>query len=247
MTIKPIKIDIEDIKDKRLYAQIAFLVDRSDFLKEIQSIRKEYRIDPSLQRDDYLRTASDESLSALPKISARLLNRVAEIRHSFHCPPYSDDAIIQAILFHKIKSIKATQVILHRKSNDSNIHTYSGSHFEMAILLTPLSTKKEVIAAFEESKKLRSMYKSNHRLALPFSKKTLNNFVRDRDWYWQVKEDGNYQSLIEDWNERPDVHEFKVFHKGSQRCDMCYIDDDNYVHTAVSEYRKNLTNHPPEV
>ncbi len=51
MNIKPIEIDIED---KRLYAQIAFLVDSPTFIdRNIQSIRKRFKIESTFEADDF--------------------------------------------------------------------------------------------------------------------------------------------------------------------------------------------------
>lgn len=239
MDIKPIIINIDN---KRLYAQIAFLVDRSDFLKEIQDIRQEYAIDPKLQADGYFETASDDELSQLQQ-RADIYKVAAMIRQKYKYPPYFDDIIVQAILFHKVRLIKQTKVVAHLAKTIttpfSKLDLFE-NYFEMAILITPLSTKEEVLEAFEESKQMRSDYKQHHPLLDKLNKRALNNIVRDRNWYLQAKKAGNYLGLLKKWNERPDVHEYKMFHKGTQRCDMCYIDDDNYVHHAVFEYRKLL-------
>lgn len=236
MKITPIQIDIED---KRLYAQIAFLVDRNDFLTDIKTIRKNYQIDRELQKTDYFEKSTDASLSLLPALKAQLLPEVAKLRHKYQYPPYFDDVILQVILFNRVQVIKSTQVVMHI-AKDSHDQKMSEQSMEMAILLTPLSTKQEVIAAFDESKKLRQEYENKHPLTKTLEKDTLTNVVRDRNWYWQVQKDGNYKKLLKKWNERPDVHEYDKFHNGSQRCNLCYINDDNYLHHAVHEYRKRL-------
>ncbi len=237
MDIKPVIIDIDD---KRLFAQIAFLVDRPDFLKEIQDIRQEYDIDPELQADGYFETASDDELSQLQQKSD-IYRVAARIRQKYKYPPYFDDIIVQVILFHKVHSTRQTKVVTHLAkaiTPRTSKPDLSENHLEMSIHITPLSTKKEVLEAFEESKKLRSEYMQQHPLLDKLDKRALNNIVRDRNWYLQVKKDGNYLELLKKWNERPNVHEYKMFHKGTQRCGMCYIEDDNYVHQAVFEYRK---------
>lgn len=246
MNIKPVIINIDD---NRLYAQVAFLVDRPDFLKDIQKIRQDCKIDPKMQNEDYFKTASDDELLQL-KQRADIYKVAANVRQKYNYPPYFDDIIVQTIMFHKVHSIRQTKVVTHLAKAITTPTSKSDlldNHLEMTIHITPATTKEEVIEAFAVSKKLRSKYEDQHPLTKILDKKTLRNLKRDRLWYWRVQKDRGYQKLINELNNRPDVHIYKEFHKSTQRCDMCYIDDDNYLHHVVFEYRKLLNDSLPEV
>lgn len=221
MNIKPIEIDIED---KMLYAQIAFLVDRSDFLQEIAYLRTKFNIDSSFQQSNYFETASDDSLSSLTELKAQLLPGIAKLRDSYKYPPYFDDVIFQVIMFNRVQSIKSTQVVM-RLVKDSEEQKLPDQNMELAILLTPLSTKQEVMSAFEEAKKLRSEYENKHLLSPVLDKDTLTNIRRDRKWYLQKLSGKTYKEIVDEWNNT----------SGNS-----YIEEENDVTKAVSRYKKTL-------
>lgn len=221
MNIKPIEIDIED---KRLYAQIAFLVDRSDFLQEIANLRMKFNIDSSFQQNNYFETASDDSLSSLHELKAQLLPEIARLRDTYKYPPYFDDVIFQVIMFNRVQSIKSTQVVMHLVK-DSETQKLPDQNMELAILLTPLSTKQEVMSAFEEAKKLRSEYENRHPLSEVLDKDTLTNIIRDRKWYLQKLSGKTYKEIVDEWN---------------NTLGNSYIEEENDVIKAVSRYKKNL-------
>lgn len=224
MYIKPIEIDIEDIKDKKLYAQIVFLVDRPDFLKKILAIRKKYQIDSDFQQKSYFETASYESLSSISGLKAQLLPEIAKIRTEYKYPPYFDDVIFQIIMFNRVRTIKSAQIVMHLV-NDSTTQKLSEQNMELAILLTPLSTKQEVMDAFDESKKLRHQYVSKHPLSEILDKDTLTNIARDRKWYLQKLTGMTYKEILDEWN---------------TNSENSYIEDENDVIKAVSRYKKSL-------
>lgn len=239
MKIKPVTIDIED---KRLFTQVAFLVDRPDFIQKVHEIRKEYKIDAKMQSTNYFKTVSDEELRQLQQRSD-IYKVAAKIRQKFKYPPYFDDFIVQTILFNRVHAIRQTKTVTHLAKTITTPLSkpdLSENHLEMAIHITPLSTKKDVLKAFEETKQVSTEYEHTHQLSKVLDQDTLTNIERDRRWYWRVQKDNGYQKLINKLNNRPDTHISKDFHKNTQRCDLCYIDDDNYVHHAVSEYRKRL-------
>lgn len=221
MKIDPIEIDI---KDKKLFTQIAFLVDRPDFIKEITAIRKKYSISVEFQQQDYFEKASNESLSSLPVLKAKLLPAIAKMRNNYKYPPHFDDVIFQVIMFNRVRSIKSTQVVMHL-STDSKSQKLSEQSLELSILLTPLSTKQEVVAAYEEAKQMREEYESKHSLSKVLDKDTLTNIIRDRKWYLQKLSGMTYKNMLDEWNNDTTNN---------------YIDDENDVIKAVSRYKKTL-------
>lgn len=224
MDIKPIEIDIEDIKDKRLYAQVGFLVDCPGFLKKIVAIRKKYKISSRFQQKNYFETASDESISSISGLKVQLLPEIVKLRAEYKYPPYFDDVIFQTIMFNKVRIIKSTQVVMHL-ANNSKTQKLSDQNMELAILLTPLSTKQEVVDAFDEAKKLRQEYESKHPFSEVLNKDTLTNVVRDRKWYIQKLSGMTYKEILDEWN---------------SNSENSYIEDENDVIKAVSRYKKSL-------
>lgn len=261
MKLKPIEIDIEN---KRLYAQVAFLVDNDSFLKDIQEVRQRFHIDPTFQKANYFEKSSDDELAKIKTFDlSRLKNKtkiskqqveffkkVAEIRGKYKYPPYFDDIIIQAILFNKTRSAKTTFAILHITDGVNLNHD-----LEMAILLSPISTKKEVNQAFEEATSLMKDYKKYHPLTtkIKMRKGDLKEIERDRDWFWKningqsphdiaITDNGGlnkYKDIKKQMKYAGDLSE--SVRRNHERYLNSILNYEEMVRKAINRYKDNLT------
>lgn len=249
-----------NISDKRLYAQIAFLVDNANFLIDIEKVRKEFKIDSVFQNPNFFEIASDEDLTKIrsfdpnrqskTKQRIEFFKKVAGIRQKYKYPPYFDDAIIQAMLFNKIMSIKATQAVLHQASQPNVSH-----NLEMALFITPISTKKEVDAAYREATNLMKDYKNYHPIStkIKMKKGDLKDIERDRNWFWRNKNgEGSRQIAITD--DRGKDYYLEVKKKMKYAGDLSDEDQKKYdkylnnidiyarmVQKAIDRYKANLS------
>lgn len=257
---KRVEIDIED---KRQFAQLAFLFDNFSLIEEIQKVREEFHISSELQNSDFFGKATDKELSSIRmfdlgtsdkilkdddrKFRIKFFKRVYLLRNKFEYPPQFDDAIIQAILFNKVRSLKSTQAVLH--------HSDVNQSLEMTIVITPISTKAEVLEAFSQATSLMHDYKKYHPISkkIKMKKGTLEDIERDRDWYWKnINGRSPHQIAIEDNGGLDYYNEIKkqmryagdlseVVRRKNDRYINTILNYEEMVRKAVNRYKENLS------
>ncbi len=248
--MKPVQVEI---KNKRVYAQVAFLVDSPLFLDLIHQLRTKFKLKNTLETDDYdqwqkhLHELSE--MTTLDLVHAEIIDssnlqvkeadqkrkykliadsfhkEIALIRETFQYPPHFDDLVMRAALFHRITDFKTVEVVMYQRTKESRPGTLNEMDSTTAILVTPFSTKEDVLQAFDEAKKLRNQIEKSNPLNTVLDKDTLSNIVRDRAWYWDRVNKKKHGKILEDWNK--DTNNFPV-------------QEENDVVKAVSRYKKAL-------
>lgn len=211
---------------------------------------KGFNFDTPSDIDDSLFSKYQKFENKVGNIQKAFYEELRILRMKFHYPRIFQYVVQSAVLENKISSFSSASAF----ADEIPYYPFQADgimadrELVMGIELMPYATKKDVLSAFEDFKeRIEKNSLDESTIYKKLKKDTVRNIRRDRMWYLRVKKDGNYLKLIKEWNERPDVHEYKQFHGGKQRCDMCYIDDDNYAHHAVSEYRNLLKQFAPEV
>lgn len=250
MDMKPVRIDIEN---KRVYAQVAFLVDSPLFLDLVQQLRAKFKIENTFETDNYdqwqkhLHELSE--MATLDLVQSEIIEpsnlkikeadqkrkyklildsfhkEIALIRETFQYPPHFDDLVMQATLFHRITDFKTVEVVMYQRTKESRPGTQNEMDSTTAILVTPFSTKEDVLQAFDDAKKMRDQIERTNPLNTVLDKDTLSNIVRDRAWYWDRVNKKKHGEILEDWNN--DTNNFPV-------------QEENDVVKAVSRYKKAL-------
>lgn len=158
-------------------------------------------------------------------LQKEFFDSVTKIRRIHNYPSSFDNAIVQAILYNKVGEFKTTKALLtlggmlpNLDKNDQNL----------MISLSPTSTKKEVIEAFNEAKELREEYELTNPLSKKLDKDTISTIKTVRDWHWTQLNGSTYEELVDNWN------------KNLEESSEDYIFDSNKVEQAVARYRRIL-------
>lgn len=117
-------------------------------------------------------------------------NSIARIRHIYHYPPIFDDVIIQVVLFKKVTRFKTALANWSFERPYNPIHDPERPEDPViTIVVTPSSTKEDVLAAFEDGK---AHFKTETGFVPPFESKLDNDTkskIKDfRKWYWMNHE-----------------------------------------------------------
>ncbi len=185
------------------------------------------------KKSDWMKN-SEANFLKMVNLEKELMQAVAKIRRLHHYPVLFDSVIRQAILFHSVTGFKTAMAIL------SYNHLPVSSDEDdpiMAIVVTPSSTKEDVLSAFDDTKKMRQEYEFTNPVDQKLDKDTLTNIERDRMWHWKKYGNGlKYDEILDVWNRLCPNPELEPH---EQECSHCFFDK-NKIEQAVSRYRKNL-------
>lgn len=202
-------------KDSSKYAQIAYLVDRQDFIADVFFIRKKLNIVPTLHqliekeeikiRKAIIRQSVAASVFRVNTRSNVKEKSVDEYFHEFtnllsryHRPTYFYNVVKFAILSGEVweKDLRDTVMpsggTLHGYNmwpSDSAV-SMTLNPWEVAIVIYPETKQTEVIELFKMIQETRGSNPSWK----PFDTK-VNNIKRNRRWYWLNKQGVGYQTL----------------------------------------------------
>lgn len=199
MKIEPIEIDGNNLTDWQ-YGEIAFLLDREDFLKDLERARKKLGIKELLSENDDLDWTADKE-----KTIRRLLTKY---RKSLNFRPILIDALMRG----KVKGFETDSAyctIINPKEVVSDYN--NGIRIpELAIIITPETKLNDIEKLYKVQIPL--MIKEYRRLFLNSKRKvpdTKPEIKRDREWYWTKKKTGlSYQKIWKKWeNEHPEVED----------------------------------------
>jgi hypothetical protein len=231
LNIEPIKIKIADIYK---YSQVAYLVDRDDFLKDIVKTRKLLKLKDLIPRKDF---------ELIEEVQTDYVNNLFELKISIDkSPEYKR----RANIFKKKLEIENFLSLIFKKykiADDlSNIVVYSilcnevwdkdlnigASFFPGDEIINysdqPLFSKHAgFIAVFPSTKieNVNQIFRDYKRsLKIP---DIITNIKRDRKWYWLKKAGWSYS---------------KIFEKAKSEGE--YITRDGVI-KAIKQYEKRLT------
>lgn len=169
-------------------------------------------------------------------IEKDFLDTVARIRKLHHYPPLFDSIISQAILFHRIVSFETAQERL--LYNNLPITNYDNDA-SMAILISPASTKKDVMKAFNNSRKnLKKEFAFANSYDKKLDKDTLSKIRTTRIWHWKQLNGMTYEQISDEWNKQCPNQDMDG-EEHDKKCKYC-IKDTNKVEQYVARYRRNL-------
>ena len=194
MKIEPIKIDI---KDNKKYGEIAFLVDRGDFLKEVARLRDKWQIKHLYKPNhwyDWIKELQKQNKSDI------FWNEIKSIRKRFNLTSNFDLPILMAVVCGYVNGsfYRTASIAPLNGGADMGLPTM------FAIYITPDTTKRDLDLVFKEFKsqvKLVRKIRPVDRFYLPYGNPkpdTIGNVKRDREWYWQHKQGKSYGQILKE-------------------------------------------------
>ena len=131
--------------------------------------------------------STEHNLIKWASLYGEFTNLVAKIRNLYHYPPIFDDVITQAILFNRILSFKSAfaRLFYERGIPYKAFDQYRPNDPELHIIVTPYSTKKDVLEALEDCKGyLKDEAQLTHFFEPRLDADTRNRIKDFRKWYW---------------------------------------------------------------
>lgn len=200
MSMKPITIEI---KDNWVFGEVAFLVDRDNFLKDVGKVRKELGIAKLMTLSEMInwlrkeRKELDEGL-----LSRRQSYAIAnELRKKHRRSPTFFHPIMSAIFCGVVTEDDFPSIpfcrLIYPKMLPIDVYTLSGG-FEprIAIIISPETKLDEVIQVFRtEVPKVVEKYKKDVLKSKRPPLDTISNIRRDRGWYWLKKKGLSYEDI----------------------------------------------------
>lgn len=209
MKINPIEIDT---KDAWKFGLIALLVDREDFLQDVELSRKALGIKTILSRKDVKKKMNDTDDALTAEEYKKLTDGQKKTHDNLHMKliastPYDDTVISLMKKYHRSNSFQeiirfsilcgevqdddliVPQPIPFSANPKKNI-TYIPIHYpQIAIIVNPETNPEEVRKYFVESRKF-TMSPQNPYQNMSYFIDTKTRIKEHRDWYWQYKKIG---------------------------------------------------------
>lgn len=116
-------------------------------------------------------------------------NLIAKIRHLYHFPPIFDAVIVQAVLFNRIIGFKTAIAKLTQERPYNSVHdTDRPEEMIMSIIVTPFSTKEDILEAFEDCKTyLRTEYELTSKFEPKLDSIDIRKVKDYRKWFWMYE------------------------------------------------------------
>lgn len=231
MSIKPIEIKVDD---KWKFGEVAFLVDREDFLEDIAKARKLLGIKKLIPNTEIAinKWKGEEQNEAL---KAQLIKELSTVTRSqkikdkllkkYHKPLFFANILDAVILCGNVtdKDFSTTayvQIIDPMDYIERHKHRKFLGYPRIAIIISPETKLSEVKEVFRKNVPSEMDYFKNEYLNSKSKlHSTISNIKRDRRWYWENK-NGNSAAKI---------------------CEKSDLNiDQKSVEKAITQYKKHL-------
>jgi len=243
---EPININIRDLK---LFADIAFAVDSPFFIKRAEVIRKRYGITSPLRKNDYHSWVIKSVIDAKSKKETRnLFREITEARTDINLTVNYAEVLAKAVFGCDIKEKDyKTTYLINFQDPPKYFHEYVPKSELYAIVLTPQTRKKDVEKLFRKYSDTIKTLKRDPETADIFDRYDdfKNEIKRDREWYWLRQGGLKFDEIFDEWVDRcPEGGEHEN-QKDVEKCPFCSIllarrSDKNVIEKAVKRYAEKL-------
>ncbi len=259
MEIEMIKINIRNVKH---HTNVAFLVDKPEFLKYIAYLREKWKIEKPFKISEYQKFYAhiwgenkDESRWD------KFLKDIEKTRRLFNRTPNFDKVIIYAVGFNEIPEHAYRST--YYKVIENPVYP---DDIEYAIIVTPYTTTTEVRTEFNEFKK---MIKKGliHQKDKPERAKAIEIYEYEpgpkfpdskshptieqlRQWYWvmfeeviegKTKKPKNYEQTLTIWQERYcPVKGNHATDEETDNCPVCSVNDASLLRHSLADYIEKI-------
>ena len=233
---KPVVIEIED---RRNFAEVAFLVDKDEFLTDLEEKRRELKIEKVLPYADVEKWIEAEIDHAVKKQPVKVWKNEDSKTIRYSIPKIKSELIIESLLqkYHRDENffIAIEYALLCGKVTEkefssaycSIIYPDTLSKPKLAIVISP-DTKWDEIKSIYDKKVPELAAKYNNKILKSdrVAPDTISNIKRDREWYWLHHKNGgglSYGDIQKQWSLKNE-----------------HISRDAVIH-AIKRYENNLS------
>lgn len=248
MKIKKIEIDITD---PRRFGDVALLVDKPEFLKQLYKLREKWKIEKLFEPSEY-KIFQSYILDMHPEENMweELKKDIKDLRIRFQRTPNFDKVILYALAFTKVPEDSYRTCYLKTFSNlNSSEDSYD---VEYAIVITPYTTQSELTWELEDFKKrmkksIKNYIKGPHIIQdeslidyefnvkyKPIFRKSLM-IIRARECYWLLRNNVyknesitkllDYETVRQLWYEKCPKKENHISEEEEKECIYCVFDN----------------------
>lgn len=226
MNIKRIEINI---KDDWRYGLVASLIDRADFLQDIEAIRKKHKIKKLFSREEienetlkqfdettnYFRKHG--SIHPLLKVVHEYDNDIIKLQRKYKKSNNFQEVIRFSLICGEVieRDFENVYTIVVGVPKDKDQVFFPLNSPDVAIIITPETDPKEIISAYKNHLKW-SRSNNSSAAASWFLYDVRRNIRRDREWFWLNKEK-SYQRIAELENEKDNLITTKGVQKAIKR------------------------------
>jgi len=249
---EPIKIKI---KDRKLFADVAFAIDSPFFIRRAKQIREKLNIsEPFRKKDCYLWIAKNLIKKKGKKFVKEIYEEIDNIRFEMNLTVNYECVFLKAVFGCDIEDLDYESTYLINFQDPPAYICYSRPKSELyAIVLTPQTQEKDVEKLYKKYKETiaKSLRKEEIFDNFDFGKGKLK---RTRKWYWirygdvlngKLKKPKTYPKTLEEWWVKCPLNKIGETHKTDRelkKCPYCSITDWNIMETLVPIYKKRLKN-----
>lgn len=227
-----IKINIDD---ERLFCDIAPVVDRDDFLEEIERIRATLKINTPLNKTQYLEFIA--GIYETP-VEGQLKSEIEESRKRLHLPIVFRQLIKKAALCGVVEKDDYKTAYLDHIIDD---HTNQGGDVAdtYVIVLSPTAEDRDVLNALRQYRKNEHGY-----YVMPSWKKdkTKSSFKKYREWYFAVKNGGTIPDICDKENISCPIVEPHDIKKGNKKQKGCTCYSESTIRKGFATYQTLVRN-----
>ncbi len=230
MDIKNEVINIDEVSSTYTYTQLCFLIDQDDFLADIKSVRKYLNIYELIEYKDIKERIKKDKLKfyLTGKGKTELEQQIHKLLDKYKKTTGFYNLLESAILTGKITDNELNGLEPFKESAYITVLTEdSYLPLALAIIITPDTTLADLesILQSEQYKYALKSYKSGVGTIDPWSKDTIKNIKRDRQWYWL--------------NKKPNKLGYAKIADNLKKFDSDYISAAG-VEKAIKRYKQNL-------
>ncbi len=193
-----IKIDIDD---DRYFTDVAPVVDRDEFAKEIERLRSALKVKMPLSKNDYSKVVSEKE--------AKLIDKEIEKSRKRLFLPVIFRSVISAVVFRNeiTNDDYSPAYLVHKTGDFYDKHGESSPDETYGIILSPGARDEDVLKAYRDYRDIlgnvSNVNSENSELNYKFTNlvwdinKKKPSIKKYREWYKAIKADASYAEIAE--------------------------------------------------
>lgn len=226
------------IHDDRYFIDVASVVDRKDFITEIEKIRSRLKIEIPLSINEALRVLSDEE-------NLQIDREVDTVRKNLYLPETFKSVILAAAFRNEITDEDYSPAYLKNTHNGTFDKDGATPDETFSIVISPQARDKDVIRAFQEYRDQLGNIKGLeidyiHQVWAKNKKKP--SIRKYRDWYIGIESGKTFKKICEEEIKKCPIQEMHNTDRNKPKGCTCF--DESTIRKGVETYESLIWKTP---